>query len=146
MGMYDNLRCLYHLPVAGFEDRLWQTKDTDSQHLDLYEIREDGTLWREVYEVQDLSEAAKWRAANPGKPEPEWKNAEQFIGCMTKVNKRWVRDEFSGEINFYDFADPLCDLNDDSVDAGWIEFKATFVDGLLQKIDVVENRASKSRI
>lgn len=145
MGMFDYLKCHYPLPVAGFEGRTWQTKDTDSQFLDLYEIREDGTLWHEEYEIKDASKYAKWKAENPGKHEPEFSAEDKFIGCMSRTDRRWVRDEFTGEINFYDFADPLADLNDSSVDAGWIEFKATFSEGQLQKIDVVENRPPKAR-
>lgn len=46
MGMFDYVICNYPLPDG--EDgsgREFQTKDTDSQYLDRYEIRADGTLW-----------------------------------------------------------------------------------------------------
>jgi len=51
VGMFDNLRCRYPLPVEDWqrplvEGKTFQTKDTPDQDLDLYEIREDGTLWR----------------------------------------------------------------------------------------------------
>jgi hypothetical protein len=46
MGMFDYIACYYPLPDgedgAGME---FQTKDTDSQYLDRYEIRADGTLF-----------------------------------------------------------------------------------------------------
>jgi hypothetical protein len=43
MGMFDELRCHYPLPVRGANDLLFQTKDTKQQLMDLYEIRDDGT-------------------------------------------------------------------------------------------------------
>lgn len=45
MGMYDNIRCQFSLPLAGATNLLYQTKDTEEQSLCDYEIREDGTLW-----------------------------------------------------------------------------------------------------
>jgi hypothetical protein len=52
MGMFDEVRCLYPLPWPEAADfgREWQSKDTPAQYLDLYEIREDGTLWHERHE------------------------------------------------------------------------------------------------
>lgn len=44
MGMYDELRCHYPLPVAGANARNYQTKDTPSQDLHKYEITVDGVL------------------------------------------------------------------------------------------------------
>ena len=49
MGMYDNLRCHYPLPIDSANDRLYQTKDLDCLMND-YEIREDGTLWHMAYD------------------------------------------------------------------------------------------------
>lgn len=44
MGMYDELRCNYPLPVPGANERDYQTKDTPSQSLNKYEITADGVL------------------------------------------------------------------------------------------------------
>ena len=52
--MYDNLRVKYPLPVAQHGD--YQTKDTQAQFCDLYELREDGTLWRECYDGTGLGD------------------------------------------------------------------------------------------
>jgi hypothetical protein len=49
MGMFDDLRVLYPLPFGG-RDTEFQTKDTHAQFCDQYELREDGTLWREAYD------------------------------------------------------------------------------------------------
>ena len=47
MGMFDDIKCKYPLPLDGANALDYQTKDTDAQNLDNYEIREDGTLWLE---------------------------------------------------------------------------------------------------
>ena len=55
--MFDEVDCQYPLP-DGFVPKggaVAQTKDTDAQSLDLYEIRADGTIWQEVYDIEDLS-------------------------------------------------------------------------------------------
>ncbi len=44
MGMFDDLRVLYPLPIGGPETE-FQTKDTHAQFCETYELREDGTLW-----------------------------------------------------------------------------------------------------
>lgn len=44
MGMYDDLRCLYPLPVAGANARHYQSKDTPCQDLSKYEITAEGVL------------------------------------------------------------------------------------------------------
>jgi hypothetical protein len=49
MGMFDEVRIKYPLPWPEVQDALWQSKDTPEQSLDLFEIREDGTLWHEQY-------------------------------------------------------------------------------------------------
>ncbi len=46
--MFDELRCKYPLPVSGANRLIYQTKDTEAQCLDLYEIRKNGTLWHQV--------------------------------------------------------------------------------------------------
>jgi hypothetical protein len=50
MGMFDNVKCLYPTPWPDASEVEWQTKDTDAQYLDDYEIRADGTLWHKEYE------------------------------------------------------------------------------------------------
>jgi hypothetical protein len=53
MGMFDYVRCVYPLPVDGANDKMYQTKSLDYPSLDMYEIRADGTLWRQRYEDQN---------------------------------------------------------------------------------------------
>lgn len=120
MGMYDELRCKYPLPVKGANDLLYQTKDTPSQFIDLYEIRADGTVWRQNYDIEDRSD-------------PKAEGLERIIGCMTRINKRWEKvKDFNGGIRFY-----TC-LGEQNT--GWIEFSAHFVGGKLKSMDLVAHR------
>lgn len=116
MGLYDEIKCYYPLPVEGANNLSFQTKDTDAQYIDNYEIREDGTLWHEVYDIEDRSDKTK-------------EGVERFLGCMTCVNKRWEHDVYTGEICFY------TNIGKN----GWIEFSAHFVDGKLREINLIEN-------
>lgn len=112
MGIYDSLKCKMPLPVPGFQDRLFQTKDLPAQWCDLYEIREDGSLWHQSYSIEDRSD-------------PEAEGLMRLIGLMTRVGKKWERVDFSGEVFFYDYAEGQ---------DGWIEFGAKFVDGKTEDI------------
>lgn len=50
MGMFDYVICNYPLPDGEDGDGIeFQTKDTDSQQLDYYNISDDGTLWFKEY-------------------------------------------------------------------------------------------------
>lgn len=110
MGMYDNLKCSYPLPINDFKNEVFQTKDTPAQMLDLYEIRSDGTLWHENYDTEDRSD-------------PNADGIKRLYGCCTKVNKRWeFEDTFVGEIRFYT----------STTDGVWLEFSSYFVNGKLK--------------
>lgn len=106
MGMFDYLRCDYPLPVEGAKEYEYQTKDTPAQWLDRYEIRADGTLWHEDYEIEDRSD-------------PDAKGLSRLFACATRVNERWVPETLTGEIVFY---------------TNVLEFSAYFVDGVLKNI------------
>lgn len=137
MGMFDEIRCKAPLPLPQFQDNLFQTKDTPEQYLDLYEIREDGTLWHEEYDTEDQSKAGEWLRANPGKthddlPE-ELKGINALCGCAARVHKRWVQvEDFHDDLRFYN---TLGKHN-----SGWIEFSARFTDGKLARLTLVEHR------
>lgn len=131
MGMFDYIRCKYPLPVEGANELEFQTKDTGWGSMDNYEIREDGTLWHEVYEVEDKSEAGKWMTANPGKKVPE---ELSFAGCLARVNKQWLPvTDFVGELRFYTTITDLPPY-------GWLEFSAYFVAGKLNQLRLLEHR------
>ena len=117
--MFDNIKCLYKLPIEkDFSKELFQTKSTPAQWMDLYEIREDGTLWHENYDTEDRSD-------------PNKEGLARLFGSMTKINKRWefVKD-FIGEIRFYTV------YNSSKY---YIEFSSYFVNGILKELHLIKN-------
>lgn len=136
MGMFDNLRCKYPLPVPGANERTFQTKSTPARMLDLYEIREDGTLWHLDYDIEDRSEASKWLEQNPGQELPEHlRGLGALAGMMTRVNQRWEQlIGFIGEIRFYEYLDP-----------GWIEFSSYFEQGKVARLNLIKNEQPKAK-
>lgn len=140
MGMFDDIKCKYPLPMDGANALNYQTKDTPAQYLDLYEIREDGTLWHEDYDIEDQSDSAKWEREHPGEESP--KELDAFCGCMSKVNKRWEQIKLTGEICFYSmYGVKDGKLANVTTRAGWLEWSAYFVDGKLNQLHMLENRA-----
>ena len=123
--MFDYVRCLYPLPVAGAQDRQWQTKDVSSYPtMDNYEIREDGTLWHEEYDTEDHSDLTA-------------SGIMRCCGAMARVNKQWEQvPDFTGEIRFYGFQ---------SGTDGWLEFSAYFVRGMLSQIHLVAHKEGAGR-
>lgn len=115
MGMFDYLRCKYPLPVEGANEMLFQTKDTPEQQLDQYEIREDGTLWHQDYDIEDHRD-------------PNAKGIARTFGMMTRVNERWEPEPMTGEIRFYEGGK-----------GWWVEFSAYFVGGKLRELHTIEN-------
>lgn len=119
MGMYDQVKCLYPLSVEGANERDYQTKDLNC-FLDNYEIREDGRLWHQEYEVEDHSDpnAEGWR---------------RLSGMMTRVEKRWEPCAYTGEIRFYDSIEKTHPYR------GWIEWSAYFHHGTLKELHLVKH-------
>lgn len=109
MGMFDYLKCKYPLPVAGCVDKEFQTKDTPSQYMDLYMIREDGTLWQNT-KYGNV-------AAHPEDEHPD------------------PVTDFTGEVRFYSSWEP----RRDGKGGGWIEFSAYFTNGKLDVLNLIEN-------
>lgn len=86
MGMYDYLKCEYPLPRPEMQDRIFQTKDTPSQFLDIYVITAEGKLCEPSYDLG-------------------WKeDPEAFFGFGFERENHELRElDFSGTIIFYDF-------------------------------------------
>jgi len=110
MGMFDYMRCQYPLPVEGAQELEYQTKDTPAQWLDQYEIRVDGTLWHEDYDIEDRSDQTA-------------DELHRILGMMTRVNERWEPEPMTGEIVFY---------------ANGFAFSAYFVDGMLKHLEILK--------
>jgi hypothetical protein len=137
MGTYDSIDCKYPLPLPkdceelkdfNFNGLRFQTKDFDCG-LELYEIREDGTVWRFEFET----------IIDESKPSDKWGPAYK------RVNEHWDQlCHFTGTINFYDFIQ-FDTYNNDY----WIEYEATFnngqlIDIKLSKFSTTNNEQRKS--
>jgi len=109
MGMYDDLRVLYPLPDGIPNDLEWQTKSLECA-LDNYEIREDGTLWHELYDTEDHSD-------------PNAEGLLKFAGMWARVNERWVQDFPTKEIIFWA-----------KWNGKWINFSAYYFQGVLKEL------------
>ena len=155
MGMFDNITCKYNLPIEGLKiskEFVYQTKDTPVQFLDSYEIREDGTLWHKDYDIENRSQATLWKKENPGKKLPKrLRGFGEMVGCMTRVNERWVRLAiFTGEIRFYspysiDSSGLVVENIDFDERCGWLEFSAYFYNGILKEIRLIEHTPCRTK-
>lgn len=91
MSMFDDIRCKIKLPHSKdwkeeWDNASFQTKSFDGGSMDLFEIREDGSLWRETYDA---------RAEE---------TEDSFFGFVIhRDNIRWEPSLYSGEIRFYDY-------------------------------------------
>ena len=109
MGMFDYIRCQYPLPIEGANDILYQTKDmAEWPGLDMYEIKKDGTIWREDYDTV-------YKGKDDVSP------VDHFCECVERTNHRWNKINFTGEIQFYEYLEP--DV--------WMEWSVYFVKGQL---------------
>lgn len=111
--LYDNILCRHTLPLP-VNDRAFCTKDTPRQFCENYEIREDGSLWYQEYEL-----------GQP--PEEEDHNPE----VIYRVNLRWVPYPYTGVIRF----GTSYTVNPRT---GWIQFYAEFDNGRLVHPIVLE--------
>ena len=76
MGLFDYIEVAEELlPNPEPLKDGFQTKDTPEQYMGHYEIRSDGTLWHQKYDIE--------------------------AGIMTRVNKRWERTKYTGGVCFY---------------------------------------------
>lgn len=117
MGMFDYIRSDLVLPgdpPAGLE---LQTKSLVCW-LDNYEIREDGTLWHEEYDIEDRSE-------------PDAVGIGAFRGVLTAVNKRWSRVDVTQEVEFHGW--------DGEAGVMW-RWSAYFLRGELRELHLIEPR------
>lgn len=112
MGMYDNFNSTH--PLCAGE---YQTTSLECT-LEQYELRADGVLYIERYDIEDQSDP----------------NAEGFArlhGSMTRVNQRMEATDYTGEVVFYHYTD----------DGSNKEFSAYFINGKLRiLIDTVADK------
>jgi hypothetical protein len=83
MGMFDEVRCKYPIEWPEVQGADWQTKDTPEQHLAVYEIRDDGTIWERSVETK--------YPMHHGLPEEG----------LPRTVERWTRLKITGEIEIH---------------------------------------------
>ncbi len=118
MSVFDNVKCFYPLPTKrDLKDKTFQTKNTVLQAtFSSYEIREDGTLWCEKFEI----------IKNPQATDNS-KLSERYM----RINHRWIfMSHFIGEIRFYTTYDS---------DKRYIEFSSYFVNGKLRELHLIKD-------
>ena len=123
MGMYDDIVCKYPLPypedTKGYTVQGFQTKDLDCA-LDIYEIREDGTLWLRECE----------REYTDGD-----NNGKTFFDRLPKVKEVrhwWTQLKLTQTIRIYNYQ------HGDGQYDYWIEFELIFVDGKVSNIKLIK--------
>ena len=130
MGMFDDIVCKYPLPLPedtkGFQPRGFQTKDLENA-LDLYEIREDGTLW--LYECD--------REYTGG--DPNGVTFSEKFGEVKEINKRWTHVKLNKTINMYTYQHGEGEYD------YWVEFAVEFVDGIINKITLLKFEANGNK-
>ena len=126
--MYDDIVCKYPLPLPedtkGFVPLRFQTKDLDNA-LDCYEIREDGTLWLRECE-REYTEG-----------DPNGKTFFEKFGMVKETKVWWTHVKTTNTIRMYDYNN----YNDGSYDY-WVEFEIVFIDGVINKINLVKFEAT----
>ena len=117
MGMYDDIVCKYPLPLPedpkGYVPDRFQTKDLENL-LNLYEIRDDGTLW--LYESEHVCTDV----------DPDgWP-------IVVEKNKRWSFVKTTRSISMYDYQRSNGDYDYS------IEYEIVFIDGVIDEIKLVK--------
>jgi hypothetical protein len=138
MGMFDNIKCQYPLPIAGKLEELdvnwakevFQTKDLDNS-LANYKISAEGRLIQEVVDEEWILYTKEEIAELKIKP---WSIVKEVV-----EKGRHERDtNYHGIVLFYTSLE-----YSDSEDI-WVEFKATFTNGDLQDVVLLEPYTLKS--
>lgn len=139
MGMFDNIKCKYTLPLSeelkslnvDWKETTFQTKDLDNCLLE-YIITESGELVEEVVEydyvyfTEEEKKEKNYRSWSPVKEQIE-------------KNRHTKRIDFHGKITFYE----LFDISDE--EDIWVDFEAYFIYGKLDKILLSKTEKQKSR-
>jgi hypothetical protein len=138
MGMFDYINCKYPLPLTEelkalnvvWAEKEFQTKDLDN-YLGNYIIAENGELLEHIQEREYVPYTKEEVKQKQIKAWDLWKEVLVKNEYDKKINHH-------GVITFYTDAE----LNDS--ETLWIDFKAFFIYGKLDKIELVETKKTKS--
>lgn len=141
MGMFDEIIVKQHLSIPDeikhldidWSNHKFQTKDLDNC-LSEYVISEDGYLYEHIIEREYIPfTEAERKDKELVKPWDIWKDVIEKGSHNKKI------EDFHGTIMFYAFEE-LDDQND-----FWLDYKAYFVYGKLDKIELIEFKTQHSR-
>jgi len=144
MGMFDYVECEMELPKLGDHPHSWewknehqfQTKDLANALIE-YRIDKEGVLYHKKieYEKRYLTDEEQKDKDSGGFWHPMWN--------LEPVSEEWVKEDFTGYINFYDF---IHDFEED--EDAWVEYKVHIKDSVVQgQVELVEfkKQCSKER-
>ena len=128
-------KLVVHIPYKA--DHQYQTKDLDNALVE-YKIGKDRVLYEKnvEYEKRKLTEEEKKDKESGGFWHPMW--------YLEPISEEWVKHEYTGYINFYDFITDIDESND-----AWVEYRAHVKDGEIQegielvKFDIEDNSERK---
>lgn len=136
MGLFDSIKCKYPLPRPqdpmelvniNFNDLEYQTKDL-YETMSEFELREDGTIWREDHKYKFIA------------GDPKGKSFSDKIGHMESEGSWWTQT-FPDVIIFYDSI-----TRDEFANDYWIDYKAFFSKGVLTSIEIAGFEAEDNSI
>jgi hypothetical protein len=133
MGMFDTIKCYYPLPDERLQKEEFQTKDLENL-LNDYTITEDGLLIHHVKEYELVPEEER-----PYYGTKEW-DKNPIVQVLGMFKSKFIYDEhvnYNGDLIFYTFNHKTSNLT---------EYKASFVDGVLIKLEKFENDQRKSNL
>lgn len=143
MGMFDYIECEMDLPRAGDRiphfryDHQFQTKDLVNALIE-YKIDKEGVLYYKKieYEKRELTDEEQKDKDGGGFWHPMWN--------LEPISEEWVKEDFTGYINFYDFIQNIDPEHD-----AWVEYKAHIVNGEVEGVVLLEEfkeECNKKRI
>jgi hypothetical protein len=140
MGMFDNIKCKKELPLneelkslqLDWKEVEFQTKDLENCLCE-YFLTEDGKLLERIEEKEYIPYSESEKKDKGTRPWDLWKD-------VIVKNVREEEINHHGAINFYTTLDYT------EKEDIWVEFKAYFIYGKLDKIELFEYKKYQSRV
>lgn len=129
MGMFDTVKVAPGLLPIECPCKDFQTKDMENM-LDLYEIRADGTLWREPLFIDP-----RWSEDNGMSYEEILADIE--ANPLPKVDRWEQLTDYHGRFLFYDWVDTKWGERGNILESDEYIFEATFTHGKLEDIRLI---------
>ena len=139
--MFDYIECRAPMPQATKDftvrlkhDHQFQTKSLDNT-LNNYRIGVDHILYKKIveYEERELTEEEKKDKESGGFWHPMW--------YLEPISEEWVKHEYTGYIDFYDFITDIDPEHD-----AWVEYTVHIKDGKVEgEVQLVEFKEESNK-